>query len=92
MFDDNVQDKLVTIFASRTVSAEIEAETIHGLPESSGIGSLIVRENVVQAPVGLVSIKVLDSEEQEARAIIESARDAGESGSDSDDEAQELPE
>ena len=87
MFDNHAQDKLVTVFASRGVFAEVEAETIHGLLESSGIGSLIVRENVVQAPVGLVSIKVLDSEEQEARAIIDSARDAGESGSDLDDEA-----
>lgn len=92
MFDDHAQDKLVTVFASRTVSAEIEAETIYGLLESSGIGSLIVRENVVQAPVGLVSIKVLDSEEKEARAIIDSAIEAGESGGDSDDGAQELPE
>ena len=92
MFDNNAEDKLVTVFASRSVSAEVEAETIHGLLESSGIGSLIVRENVVQAPVGLVSIKVLDAEEQEARAIIDSARDASESGGDSDDGAQELPE
>ena len=44
------EDKFVTIFSSRKHSAEIEAETINGLLESSGLRSMIVRDNVRELP------------------------------------------
>jgi len=67
-------DELVTVFSSRSHSAEIEAEAIHGLLESSGIESLIVRENVLEMPVGRVSVKVFSSYKEETEQLIQAAR------------------
>lgn len=61
---------MVTVFKGSGLSAESEAQSIHGLLESSGIESLLVRENVVELPVGLVEIKVLDSLADRAREVI----------------------
>ena len=73
-------DELVTVFSSRSHSAEIEAEAIHGLLESSGIESLIVRENVLEMPVGRVSVKVFSSYKQETEQLIQAARVSEDSG------------
>ena len=70
-------DEFVTVFASRSHSAEVEADAIHGLLESAGLQSLIVRENVPTVPVGKVSIKVLTSDKEDAETLIEDAREAG---------------
>ena len=67
-------DEFVTVFASRNHDAEIEAETVHGLLESSGIESIIVRENVLELPVGRVSVKVFSSHKEEAERLIEAAK------------------
>lgn len=67
-------DEFVTVFASRSHDAEIEAEAIHGLLESSGIESLIVRENVLEMPVGRVSVKVFSSYKAEAEQLIQAAQ------------------
>ena len=71
------KDEFVTVFASRSHAAEVEAEAIHGLLESAGLQSLIVRENVPMVPVGRVSIKVLASDKEDAEKLIEEARGAG---------------
>ena len=73
-------DELVTVFSSRSHSAEIEAEAIHGLLESSGIESLIVRENVLEMPVGRVSVKVFSSYKEETEQLIQAARVSQDSG------------
>ena len=67
-------DRWVEIFSSRDLHAEIESKTIHGLLESAGLSSIIVRENVQAIPVGKVGVRVPASEEQEARALLAEAR------------------
>lgn len=83
----DLTDEFVTVFSSRHHDAEIEAESIHGLLESSGIESLIVRENVLEMPVGRVSVKVFSSYKDEAERLIETARvpDDDDSETDGDD-------
>lgn len=71
------EELLVTVFRGSGLSAESEAQSIHGLLESSGIESLLVRENVVEIPVGLVEIKVLDSVADRAREIIRAGERGG---------------
>ena len=73
-------DELVTVFSSRSHSAEIEAEAIHGLLESSGIESLIVRANVLEMPGGRVSVKVFSSYKEETEQLIQAARVSEDSG------------
>lgn len=70
---DYSPDELVVVFRSRNHDAESEAEAIHGLLESAGMKSLIVRENVPELPTGPVEVRVLESDEKEARELIESA-------------------
>ena len=77
MSDRCTDDEFVTVFASRSHSAELEAEAVHGLLESAGLQSLIVRENVPQFPVGKVSVKVLASDKEDAENLIRDAREAG---------------
>lgn len=81
-------DEFVTVFASRSHDAEIEAEAVHGLLESSGIESLIVRENVLEMPVGRVSVKVFSSYQGEAEGLIQAAQ-APNGELDDDDEFDE---
>ena len=79
--DHYTEDEFVTVFESRGHSAEVEAETVHGLLESAGLEALIVRENVPTIPVGKVSVKVLASDKDDAEKLIEGARDAGRTAS-----------
>jgi hypothetical protein len=74
---DYSPDELVIVFRSNSHSAEMEAEAIHGLLQSASLKSLIVRENVRELPAGWVEVKVLASEEQEARQLIEAAQQPG---------------
>jgi hypothetical protein len=80
--DDYSPDELVSIFRSNNHSAEMEAEAIHGLLTSASLKSLIVRENVTELPTGWVEVKVLASEEGEAKQLIVAAREAGSAASD----------
>lgn len=67
-------DELVTVFRSNSHSAEMEAEAIHGLLQSASLKSLIVRENVPELPTGWVEVRVLSSEEEEAKQLITEAQ------------------
>ncbi len=71
---DYSTDELVTVFRSRNHSAEVEAESIHGLLQSAELKSLIVRENVPELPTGWVEVRVLSSEADEARQLIADAQ------------------
>jgi hypothetical protein len=83
---DYSPDELVTVFRSRSHSAEVEAESIHGLLQSADLKSLIVRENVTELPTGYVEVKVLASEADEAKQLIQSAQQgSGSSGMESSD-------
>ncbi len=73
-------EPLVTIFESRTHLATIEAEVVQSLLESAGISSWIARENVIQQPVGNVILKVLESQAEDAKALLLDAERAAEEG------------
>ncbi len=81
------QDEFITVFASRKHDAEQEAESIHGLLDSAGLESLIVRENVPELPVGKVSVKVLESNADDAKRLIAEARRQGSAGGDDEEES-----
>ncbi len=66
-------DPLVTVFSSRSHLANIEAEVIQSLLESAGIACWVARENVMQQPVGNVLLKVLESQADDANAILREA-------------------
>lgn len=70
MPEDPIDDKLVTVFSSRSHLAAVEAEVIYSLLASAGIRAWLVRENVVQQPVGKVSIKVTADNEDDALQLI----------------------
>ncbi len=74
---EHPQDAFVTLFSSSNFDAESEADTIQSLLESSGIESVIVRENVPELPTGEVEVRVLERDAEEARNVIEAARKAG---------------
>jgi len=71
------EEALVTVFEGDGISAEMEAQAIHGLLESSGIDSMLVRDNIVAIPVGLVKIRVMAAEADRAREAIREGRQAG---------------
>jgi len=79
MADDSYhpQDKFVTVFRSDYHNAESEAEMVHGVLESAGLESVIVRENVTELPTGHVEVRVLASEAESARELIDEARKGG---------------
>ena len=66
-------ERLVTVFSSRTHLANVEAEIIQTLLESAEISCWLARENVIQQPVGNVSVKVLESQAREAKALLRAA-------------------
>jgi len=70
-------EALVTVFAGDGISAESEAQAIYALLDASGIESLVVRANVPEIPVGAVEVRVLASEGERAREVIEEAQRAG---------------
>ena len=70
-------DRLVTVFSSRSHLANVEAEVIQSLLESAGIDCWLARENVIQQPVGNVLVKVLESNAEDAEALLRDALVAG---------------
>ncbi len=77
MSEEHPTGKFVTVFSSKAVDAELEADTIHSLLESAELRSVIVRENVPELPTGGVEVRVLPQEAEEARRLIEAALKAG---------------
>ena len=73
-----IEDSLVTVFSSRSHLANVEAEVIQSLLESAGIDCWVARENVIQQPVGNVLVKVLESNAEDARALLRDAVAAAE--------------
>ncbi len=66
-------ERLVTVFQSRTHMANVEAEVIQSLLASAGIDCWVARENVLQQPVGNVIVKVLESHVNDAKSVLASA-------------------
>jgi F0F1-type ATP synthase delta subunit len=79
MSEEHPKGKFVTVFSSKAIDAELEAETIHGVLESARLSSVIVRENVPELPTGGVEVRVLPQEADEARALIKAALKSGSS-------------
>ncbi len=70
-------ETLMNVFESAGISAEMEAQSIHALLESSGIESVAVRENVPELPVGRVEVRVTASDLGRAREAIREGQAAG---------------
>lgn len=70
-------EPFVTVFEGNGITAEMEAQSIHGLLESSGVESLVVRENVTELPVGTVEVRVVGSQAEKAFEIIKAAKKGG---------------
>ena len=68
----------MTVFSSRSHLATVEAEVIQSLLQSAGIRCWVARENVIQQPVGNVILKVLESDAQDARVLLDQAEAAPE--------------
>lgn len=83
-------ETLMNVFESAGVSAEIEAQQIHALLEASGIESVLVRENVVELPVGRVEVRVVASDAERAREIIREGESGGAEAADKAEAESEL--
>jgi hypothetical protein len=70
-------EPFVTVFEGNGITAEMEAQSIHALLESSGIESLVVRANVTELPIGTVELRVVGSQADKALEIIKAARKGG---------------
>ena len=81
MSENPIRDEeLVTVFASSNFDAESEADIVYGLLTSSGIEAIIMRQNVPELPTGVVEVRVLESQAQEARELIASSTGESEGG------------
>jgi DNA invertase Pin-like site-specific DNA recombinase len=83
-------ETLMNVFVAAGTAAEMEAQSIHGLLEASGIESFIVRENVTELPVGRVEIRVPASLVERARQIILEGQRAGPAGAEEAEAESEL--
>ena len=70
-------EPFVTVFEGNGITAEMEAQSIHALLESSGVQSLLVRANVTELPIGTVEVRVVGSQAEKAAEIIEAGLEGG---------------
>jgi hypothetical protein len=83
-------ETLMNVFAAAGISAEMEAQSIHALLEASGIESMVVRENVPELPVGKVEVRVVASDAERARQVIEEGQAAGPAAAEEAEAESEL--
>ena len=84
------EETLMNVFEAAGISAEMEAQSIHALLQSSGIESVLVRENVPELPVGRIEIRVAASELEQARQIIREGQAGGPAAADEAEAESEL--
>lgn len=84
------EETLMNVFDAAGLSAEMEAQSIHALLEANGIDSLVVRENVPELPVGKVEVRVVASEAEHARQVIQEGRAAGPAAAEEAEAESEL--
>ena len=84
------EETLMNVFEAVGISAEMEAQSIHALLQSSGIDSVLVRENVTELPVGKVEVRVAASELEQARQIIREGQVGGPAAADEAEAESEL--
>ena len=87
---DEREEAMITVFEGNGISAEAEAQSIRALLESSGIESLLVRENVPELPVGNVEVRVMASDAERAQEIIQEGQRGGAAAADSAEAESEL--
>lgn len=80
---------MVPIFSSASVDAEMEAMSIHGILEASGIPSLIVGTATI--PVLPIQVMVPKARKDEAERAVSEAQEAGPSAADEAEEESEGP-
>ncbi len=85
-----MEDPLVTVFAGNGFTAEMEAQSVHGLLQANGIESVVVRENVPEIPVGRVEVRVVASEAARAEELIREAQETGAAAADLGEAESEL--
>jgi len=79
---ENVQDssndkKMVNVFASSNHDAEAEAEIVNALLSSSGLQSMIFRQNTEALPAGVVEVRVPAEEFESAKKILAASQQGG---------------
>jgi metal-sulfur cluster biosynthetic enzyme len=87
---DQTDETLTIVFEGAGTSAEMEAQAVHGLLESNGIESMLVRENVTELPVGKVEVRVVASEARHAQEVIREGKQAGPSAADEAEAESEI--
>jgi hypothetical protein len=87
--DPSTDLDMVTIYNAPVVDAEIEADMIRGVLESSGIPSILVRNSTIPS-LGF-EVKVPRARREEAERLIEEAKGAGPEAADEAERASEDP-
>jgi hypothetical protein len=78
---------MVSLYSSQTVDAEMEADVIHGILESNGIPSMVVRGGPY--PILGFEVQVPCARLEEARRLIAEAQAAGPDAADEAEAASE---
>jgi len=79
---DQAQDasndkKMVNVFTSSNHDAESEAEIVNALLSSSGLQSMIFRQNTEVLPTGVVEVRVPAEEVDSAKRILAASQQGG---------------
>jgi hypothetical protein len=85
--DEEYDLDFVTFFSSSNHDAEMEALSIHGVLEASGISSVVVGPSVI--PSLEFQVQVPRGRLEEAERVIAEARDTGPAGADEAEAASE---
>jgi hypothetical protein len=75
LIDPSHEFDMVPVYVSQAVDAEMEADVIHGVLESNGIPSMVVR--ATGYPVLGVEVHVPRARVEEAERLIDEAEEAG---------------
>ena len=83
-------ETLMNVFEAAGISAEMEAQSVRALLESSGIDSVVVRENVPELPVGRVEVRVTASDADKAKEVIREGQAGGPAAAEEAEAESEL--
>jgi|GEM_PF-1661160 len=75
--DSSSDKRMVNVFASSNHDAEAEAEIVNALLSSSGLQSMIFRQNTEALPAGVVEVRVPAEEVESAKRILAASQQGG---------------
>ena len=75
--DSSSNKRMVNVFASSNRDAEAEAEIVNALLSSSGLQSMIFRQNTEVLPTGVVEVRVPEEEVESAKRILAASQQGG---------------